>query len=322
VKNTGKLNDEVDELFKLPLAEFTEARNALAKRLKLNGRADDANLVKTLVKPPVSAWAVNQLYWHHRDAFEQLLAAGQRFHKAQASNAAGKLADLRGSLNARREALTELSQLAESLLTEGGHSPSPDTIRRITTTLEALSAYASVADGPNLGRLSQDVDPPGFELLASFVSDGRAAKATAAPAKGSPKSASAAAAPPQKANREARQLEEKRQRDERRQERQVRIAAAKLSLQAAKRALVDARARAQSFDGAQKKANAEVKEAEKRKREAEDRLKHASAAAEEAARRARSVADDAAAASAAVEDARRNVEKESKELESLFSELP
>lgn len=318
MKNGGKLKDEVDDLFKLPLAEFTDARNALAKSLKQRGRADDANLVKTLTKPSVSAWTVNQLYWNHRVAFDRLLAAGQRFHKAQASGLAGRVADLRGALDARREALLRLSELAESLLSEAGHSPSPDTIRRVTTTLEAVSAHASASDGPTLGRLSQDVDPPGFELLAAFVSDVGATKATATRA--SQKSA-AATSSQQKAVRDGRQIDEKREADEKRKDRQVRIAAAKLSVQAAKRSLVGARTRAQSLDAAQKKANAEAKEAEKRKREAEERLKHASAAYEQAAERARSVAEEAAAAAEAVENSRRTVEKETKELESLFSEL-
>lgn len=306
MKNRSKLQDEVDDLFKLSLAEFTDARNALAKRLKQSGRADDANLVKTLVKPSISAWTVNQLYWNHRSAFDRLLAAGQRFHKAQTSSAAGKLADLRGSLDARREALTHLSDLAESLLSEAGHNASPDTIRRITTTLEAVSAHASPADGPTLGRLSQDVDPPGFELLAAFIPAGGTTKANAAPARSLETNSA------QKASRE-----EKRRLE---QSRQVRIAAAKLSLQAAKKSLVAARTRAQSLESAHKKANAELKEAEKRKREAEERLKHAKAAAEEAARRAQDTADDAEEAAKAVEEARRAVERESKELESLFSE--
>jgi DNA repair exonuclease SbcCD ATPase subunit len=319
VKNSGKFKDEVDELFKLPLAEFTDARNELAKRLKQSGRADDANLVKTLAKPSISAWTVNQLYWNHRHAFDRLLAAGQRFHKAQTSSATGKLADLRGSLDARREALTHLSQLAESLLSEAGHNPSLETIRRVTTTLEALSARASPSDGPTLGRLSQDVDPPGFELLASFVSGVGLAKGAAAPARTLQKSGAVTNAQ-QKAADDARQREQKRQLEKTRQARQVRIAAAKVSLQAAKKALVNARTRAQSLDAVQKKANAELKEAEKRKREAEERLKHANAAAEEAAERAQSAADDATTAADAVEDAKRDVEDAAKELESLFSE--
>ena len=297
MRTSGKLNDDVDELFKLPLAEFTDARNTLAKQLKLNGRANDANLVKSLTKPSVSAWTVNQLYWHHREEFDILLAAGQRFRKAQTS---GKIADMRGSLEARREALSELSDLATSLLQDAGHSATPDTIHRITTTLEAISAYASLSDGPTLGRLSQDVDPPGFESLASFVPSAGASKVTASAKK--PIAAS-----------DARQLE---------QSRQVKIAAAKVSLQAAKKALADARVRVQSLESVKKTAYADVKQAEKQLREAEERFKKARAASEAASHRSKSVLAQAEDATKAVEDAKRAVEKATKELESMFRELP
>jgi archaellum component FlaC len=311
VKNNGKLNDEVDELYQLPLAEFTGARNELAARLKQSGRANDATLVKALQKPPVSAWAVNQLYWNHRDEFDELLAAGKRVHKASLS---GKAAELRGSLDARREALSHLEDLASSLLTESGHNASLDTIRRILTTLEALSAQAPSADGPTLGRLTQDVDPPGFESLTSFMGAG-AMKGLAASARvvASPKSGAAGTAGHRKAiaAEEARELKETRQ---------TRIAVAKLSLQTAKKSLAEARTRVQSLETSQKKVHVEVKEAEKRKREAEERFKQASAAYEEVARRARSAGDEASEAANAVEEAKRRVEKATKELESLFRE--
>ena len=310
MRKSGRLDDDVDELFKLPLAEFTAARDALAKRLKKDGRADDAALVKSLSKPSVSAWTVNQIYWHHRDSFEELLAAGQRFHKAQTSSLAGKVADMRGSLEARRKALTELSDLAASLLSDAGHNPSPDTIRRITTTLEAISAYASLSDGPSLGRLSQDVDPPGFESLASFMPGAGALRRTGSAAqKPAPLSSQQKSTSP--AAREAREAEKTRQ---------VRIAAAKGALQVAKKTLANARARAQSFEPAQKKANAEVKQAEKQVRDAEDRLKNARLAYEAANRRAQSIAADAAEAAKAAEDAKRAMEEASRELESLFRE--
>jgi hypothetical protein len=312
VKNSGKLNDEVDELYQLPLAEFTGARNELAAQLKQSGRANDASLVKALQKPPVSAWAVNQLYWNHRDEFDTLIAAGKRVHKA---SLAGKPAELRGSLDARREALSHLADLATALLSEAGHNPSLDTIRRVTTTLEALSAQAPSVDGPTLGRLSQDVDPPGFESLVSFMGAAGSMKGLAASSRVSvsAKSDVGATGAQRKATaaREARELE---------QSRQMRIAAAKLALQTAKKSLADARAREQGLEGSQKKAHTEVKEAEKRKREAEDRFKKASAAYEDAARRARSAGDEASEAAKAVENAKRSVEKATKELESIFRE--
>lgn len=310
MKNSVKLNDEVDELYQLPLAEFTSARNELAARLKQSGRANDANLVKALTKPPVSAWAVNQLYWRHREEFDSLLAAGKRFHKA---SLAGKTADLRAALDARRSALSQLADLATSLLTEAGHSPSLDTIRRTTTTLEAISAQSPNADGPTLGRLSQDVDPPGFELLASFMPGAGGIKLPAPPARVSTSQKSGTTNAQQKADaaREARQVAEMRR---------ATIAAAKLTLQTAKKALADARATAQSLEGVQKKVHAEAKEAEKRKRETEERFKTASAAYEAAAKRARDAGDEVSEALNAVEDAKRSVEKATKELESLFRE--
>src|SRR6266850_6614275 len=120
----GKLEDDVEALFRLPLAEFTGARNTLAARLKKSGQGDEADLVKALAKPSVSAWAVNQLFWNHREAFEQLIASGERFHKAQTSRHAGKVADMRTALDARREALRHLSDLATSVLRDAGHNPS------------------------------------------------------------------------------------------------------------------------------------------------------------------------------------------------------
>src|SRR5687767_2646967 len=162
----SNLEKDLDALFRLPLAEFTGARNELAARLKKEGRGDDAARVKALAKPPVSAWAVNQLYWNHREAFDGLIASGERFHKAQKS---GKTADMRTALDERREALADLSALATSLLQDAGHSPSLDTIRRITSTLEAMSVYASRSNAPRPGRLTEDVDPPGFESFGSFV---------------------------------------------------------------------------------------------------------------------------------------------------------
>ena len=313
----GKFEDDVNALFRLPLAEFTSARNTLAARLKKAGRGDEADLVKALVKPSISAWAVNQLYWNHRDAFDRLLESGGRFHKAQASRLAGKLADMRTALDARREALTTLADLADSLLRDAGHNPSPDTIHRITTTLEAISAYASRSDAPRPGRLTHDVDPPGFESLASFIpgTGMTGLKEKSARVLPSQKSGSAAPNTQRKVapHTEVRQLEATRK---------AGIAAAKVSLQEAKRALIEARDRAQSLQVAQKKADAAAKEAEKERREAEKRWEKARAASEDAAQRLRSVAIEVKQAAKSVEDAKRTVEKASQELEKLFRDSP
>lgn len=320
-KKKNDLEDDIAALFQLPLTEFTGARNTLAARLKRDGRRAEADQVRVLGKPPISAWAVNQLYWQHQETFDQLLAAGERFRQAQTSSQSGKVADMRKALDARREALAELSDMATTLLHDAGHNPALDTIRRITATLEALSAFASHPDGPTPGRLTYDVDPPGFESLTSFGVGKAAAKpsrttttsATRAPKKEQP-------AEPATDGKNARRLEEAHR---------AKIAAARVSLQDAKRVLSDARSKAQKLEIAQKKAGAQVKrtatgakKADKDFREAELRFKKASAASEEAAERARNLAEELEEATKTLEEAQRTVEKGSKELERLFRESP
>ncbi|HEV2884607.1 MAG TPA: hypothetical protein VGW36_07095, partial [Pyrinomonadaceae bacterium] len=102
-------DDPIDTLFKLPLSEFIGTRKKLAAQLKKDGNADEAERVKALAKPPISAWTVNQLYWTHREEFDELMATGQRFRKAQTS---GKMVNMREALDGRREALLRLSDLA------------------------------------------------------------------------------------------------------------------------------------------------------------------------------------------------------------------
>jgi len=168
-----KLDDDIDALFKLPLTEFVGARKALAARLKQNGLVSEAEGVKALAKPSISAWTVNQLYRRHREAFDELIATGQRFRKAQVT---GKMVNMREALDARREALSHLSDLATEALRDAGHNPSLDILRRISTTLEALSVATSLSDRTSLGRLTHDIDPPGFDSLGSFTPSTRGDK--------------------------------------------------------------------------------------------------------------------------------------------------
>lgn len=307
-----KRDDPIDALFKLPLTEFIGARKKLAAQLKKGGDRESAESVNALAKPPVSAWAVNQLYWNHRDAFDELISTGQRFRKAQTS---GKVANMREALEARREALSHLSDLAAEVLSDGGHNPSLDTLRRITSTLEALSASTS-SDGPAPGRLTHDVDPPGFDSFGSFTP-------TVVTTKRAPKAP--AVSPAKKAVQDSGKTKEKASaaaEATRREERQTRINAAKASVQNAKKALTSAQAQAKSLEAAQKRAEAAAKEAEKQKHQAEERFKKASAAAEDAAQRAEDVAAELTEATNALEEAKRAVEKATQELEASFREAP
>jgi len=61
-------DDEVGALYQVPLGEFTAARNALAKTRGAAGGA-----IRTLEKPSAPAWAVNQVYWQRRNAYDEVI---------------------------------------------------------------------------------------------------------------------------------------------------------------------------------------------------------------------------------------------------------
>jgi hypothetical protein len=305
-----------DELFRLPLSEFTAARNALATKLKKDGDSEESDRIKALSKPPVSAWVANQLYWKHRVAFDRLLAAGEQFRHAQAAQLAGKSEDLRGPLDARREALGELTKLAAEVLREAGHPSSPEMTRRIMTTLEAIATYGTHPGAPPAGRLTADIDPPGFEALAALVPGGShrpgASTGHAAPRVipfNQPK-------PRQGARKAADKREDSRRAEQERLERQNE---ARKALREAERALVETRRDAERARAAMKEAAARAKTAEKEKAALEARLEKLSAAADTARQAARHVASRAEEAAQAVDDAERAVASAREQLREVES---
>jgi hypothetical protein len=317
-KTSSGHGDEIDALFQLPLTEFTAARNALAAKLKKAGDAEQAEEVRALPKPPISAWTVNQLFWRQRAAYDKLIEAGQRFRTAQAAQLAGRSTDLRGPLEARREALADLSKLAADLLREAGHAPTPDVMRRITTTLEALSTYGGIPETPQGGRLWQDVDPPGFETLAALVPRIGKTGAASGPSK------VLSFHPPKKKAAAAKKLAPEEAERLREQERKDALVAARAALQASERALRDARKQAEHAEAQLKKVAARAKETEKEYREIEKekaaidkRFEKASTEAEAARQEARRIAEEAEAAAQAVEDAERDLETAKRQVEQI-----
>lgn len=293
----------IDALFQLPPAEFTAARNALAAQLKKAGRGDEAARVKALSRPPVSAWTVNQLFWRHRKAWERLMQSGQAFREAQAAQLAGKRADLRRPLEARREALAELSRLAATLLTDTGSPSTPATMRRITTTLEALSTFANIPNAPEGGRLTDDVDPPGFETLAALIPSIGGEKNEGGPGAilpFQPKAKPAHAAKKKDPEAEAREREEARK---------AREAETKAARQRAERALREAQDAAAAAEAELKKAAARLKAAEQVKAALDEKMEHAAAELTDARQTARRITSEAQDAAQAVTDAERALEK-------------
>src|SRR5207248_2900099 len=108
---------EIDDLYGLPLEDFTAARNALAARLKRDGEGEAAASVKALRKPSVPAAVLNQLARREPELVAALLDAGKQLRAAQQrALAGGRGADeLRRATAAEREAVRELAGAARRL---------------------------------------------------------------------------------------------------------------------------------------------------------------------------------------------------------------
>ena len=161
---------ELDELFALPLEEFTAARNQLASRLKGAGQAESAERVRELRKPSVPAWAVNQLARREPEALGRLVEAGERLRQAQAAALAGGDAGaVREATAAERDAARELTRLAERVLEDAGRKTTQAVVERISRTLRAAAIDEEAAPLLARGQLTGEVDSPGFTAVASIA---------------------------------------------------------------------------------------------------------------------------------------------------------
>jgi hypothetical protein len=151
------LEAEIDRLYQVPLDEFTSARNALAKEA-----GPDASRVKALVKPPVAAWAVNQLFWQNRDAWDALIAAADNARRAHKAVLSGRSGDVRAASKVHDDAVEASLKETLALLTKAGHPVTDATKQAIVTTLRALPGDESP------GRLTRVLQPGGFEALAGL----------------------------------------------------------------------------------------------------------------------------------------------------------
>lgn len=149
---------DLDRLYQLPLDEFTAARNVLAK-----GAGKNAAAIRALTKPPLAAWAVNQLYWRERRTWDALVAAADNQRRTNKAMLAGRAGDVRAAGKVHDEAVQDALKTTLDILSRDGHPVTDATKQSIVNTLRALPA-----DEPP-GRLTRVLQPGGFEMLAGLT---------------------------------------------------------------------------------------------------------------------------------------------------------
>lgn len=154
---TRRLDADIDRLYQLAPDEFTAARNALAKEA-----GADAPAIRKLQKPPLPAWAVNQLFWRRRPLYTALVETANELRQTHKAVLGGRQGDLRTAGKLHEEALDAALKGTLSIMEEDGHAATDASRQAIVTTLRALPV-----DEPP-GRLTRTLQPGGFEMLAGL----------------------------------------------------------------------------------------------------------------------------------------------------------
>ena len=265
-----------EDLYGLPLEEFTPARDALAKELKAAGRKDDAADVKALRKPSVAAWALNRTARDHGEAIAGLRSAGADVRAAQREAMSGDAGRLREAGRALADEVDRVAGLAADALRAAGRPASAAQQEKLVATLRTAAVDDDAGDLLARGVLADDLEATGFSLLGSGSGDLSAGVGTLPGAPRAPRKP--------KPSKEALDAVEAARREVSRCDAEADLAATR------------ARRRAERAEAAAHRAVEAQREADEARAAAED----AAGEAEAARRRAADAADQLAAAEAAL----------------------
>lgn len=154
-REEDKTQDPAAELYRIPPHEFTEARNALAKKLRSAGDEEAARRVTALKRPSLAIWAVNQL----ADADPEIISELIQTQRTLRSSPDAK--ELQELSRQRRRLVSSLSKKAAVHLKDNGLAATDQTLKRVTKTLLA----ANTPEEEELlqrGRLTEELDASGF----------------------------------------------------------------------------------------------------------------------------------------------------------------
>ena len=158
--------DVLDEVFAAPLDEFVAARKRAVDELKSRGEKERAAEAASLRKPTVPVWVVNQLAREKPRRLGSLVRAADKLRKVQTSGDLTRFDEAQAEF---AQALGELRASAKEVLERAGRGAGDTMLTRVFDTLRAAATDPGSRDALEAGRLTEELDAPGFgglELLA------------------------------------------------------------------------------------------------------------------------------------------------------------
>lgn len=164
------LLDIADELYGLPLADFTPERDARAKALKKDD-PDLSKAVKALKKPSLAAWVANLLVRRDTAQVEQVLQVGAALREAQQAMSGDQL---RALTRQRRQLTAAVTTQARGLARDEGTRVTEAVAEQVEATLTAAMVDEACGRALRSGLLIS-------ALSATGVDESDAAAAVALP---------------------------------------------------------------------------------------------------------------------------------------------
>jgi hypothetical protein len=155
------LAEEARELYLLPPAAFTAARNARRAELRSSDR-ELADEVGALKRASAAAWLVSALAREEPERIDELVALGGELRAALENadrEALARLAD------ARRDALRSATDAAQQLADEHDVSASRAVLDDVAETLQAAMGDAAAESAVRSGLLVRALESSGFDAV-------------------------------------------------------------------------------------------------------------------------------------------------------------
>lgn len=159
--SAADLDRIADELYALPPAEFTAARDAAVAEARRAGQRDLADAAARLRRPVAAAWAVNLLARHRHDDLHRVVELGAALRGAQ-DRLEGD--ELRRLSRQRQELVAGLARQAGDLVRAAGHEVSDAVLDDVGATLDAALVDPAAAAQVEAGRLTKPLPRPSSAL--------------------------------------------------------------------------------------------------------------------------------------------------------------
>jgi hypothetical protein len=166
-EGVSELEEIAAELYALPPAGFTAARDERARQARAAGDRELATAVKGLRRPTVGAWAVNLLAQAAPDSLAEVFALAEELRDAQVSRQGDVLRTL---MRRRQQVLAAAVRDARELAAEAGQPLADEAALQVERTLVAALSDPDAAEQVRAGRLATALEYAGFgELPAAAL---------------------------------------------------------------------------------------------------------------------------------------------------------